>query len=173
MALVLKRAIGDYPPANPLVKWPNDLYLGNRKVSGILVETEMRGEVHAHAVIGVGINVNVGDDEIPADLRDQATSIRAATRTWVDREILAANILDGLTEVLLEPLETFPRVLEELKSSHYLIGKPIRARLGESAVEGVAIDLGPEGELVIETPGGHREQLSSVDEVRVINQPRS
>ena len=173
MALVLKRALDNYPPAQPLVKWPNDLYLGDQKVSGILVETEVRGEGHAHAVIGVGINVNVTEDEIPQELRGQATSLRAVTRTWVDREMLASTILDGLAEALASAPETFPSILAELKTSHYLIGKPIRARVGEGTVEGIAVDLGSEGELVIETSEGRRKHLTSVDEVRAISRPRS
>jgi biotin-(acetyl-CoA carboxylase) ligase len=87
--------------------------------------------------------------------------------------MLAARILNGLTEALNSPPEAFVTVLEELKSSYYLMNKPIRARLGDGTVEGLVVDLGSEGELIVETSEGSREQLTSVDEVRVISRPRS
>ena len=51
-------AIGDSPRYTPEIKWPNDVYVANRKLAGILIETTLRGERLAHAVVGVGANVN-------------------------------------------------------------------------------------------------------------------
>jgi len=166
-ALALKRALEGYPPASPLVKWPNDLYLGDRKVSGILAETKMQGGGQASAVIGVGMNVNVRQDELPEDIENLATSLREVTGTWIDREGLAAAILDRLAEVLSSPVEAYSVQLAELKDAHYLLGKSVRARLGQDILEGTAIDLGPEGELVFELLSGERRSLASADEVRL------
>lgn len=166
-ALALKRALDDYPPARPLVKWPNDLYLGRAKVAGILTETKLRSGHEAIGVIGVGMNVNVLKEELPEEIRDLATSLREVTGMGVDREGLAATILDALTEVLSSSPDDFTSYLDELRGAHYLLGQTIRARLGESSIEGKAIDLGPEGELVIETSVGKREILTSADEVRL------
>ncbi len=166
-ALALKRAIECYPPASPLVKWPNDLYLGDRKVSGILAETKMQGGGKASAVIGVGMNVNVQQDELPLEIRDLATSLREVTGTWIDRESLAAGILDAFTELLTSPADVFSEHLVELKEAHYLLGKPVRVRLGAETIEGTAIDLGTEGELVLEMSQGETRVLTSADEVRV------
>ena len=166
-ALALKRALEGYPPASPLVKWPNDLYLGDRKVSGILAETKMQGGGEASAVIGVGVNVNVQQDELPEEIRDLATSLREVTGTWIDRVGFAAGILDRLSDILSSPAEAFAKQLAELKKAHYLLGKPVRARLGVKIIEGTAIDLGSEGELVLDVGGGKRCLLASTDEVRV------
>ncbi len=169
-ALALKRALDGIAMAQPLVKWPNDVYVNDRKVSGILVETEMRGAGEALAVIGIGINVNVSAGEIPEDLQGLATSLRAETGTWIDRERLAGTILDGLAECLRASEDAFDGVLDELREAHYLLGRRVRVRTGQVVEVGQAIDLGPEGELIVEWPGGDCRPLSSADEVRLIGQ---
>lgn len=170
-ALALKRAFERYPPVRPLVKWPNDIYVKEKKVSGILVETEMCGTNHGVAVIGIGVNVNGSLDDLPSEFRSRATSLRAETQTLINREMLAAHILDHLTESLRLLPGKFHRVIEELREAHYLLGKPLRVRLGQGTREGIAIDLGPEGELIMETHGGTRLCLSSADDVRLISRP--
>lgn len=172
-ALALKRAFEAFPQIQPRVKWPNDVYLGDKKVAGILVETEMRAEGKSVAVIGVGINVNVGHDEIPEPLRGLATSLRAETQTWIDREHLAGSILDALNEALKGLEGSFESMLDELRGSHYLLGRAVRAQRGEDSLEGMAIGLGPEGELMLETSEGKLMMLSSADEVRPLNPPGS
>jgi BirA family biotin operon repressor/biotin-[acetyl-CoA-carboxylase] ligase len=169
-ALALKRVLESYPTLKPLVKWPNDIYLKERKVAGILVETETRDDATGVAVIGVGLNVNGAEEDLPPEIRSQATSLRAETATWVDREGLAGALLDALTQVLTELPQAFGEVLEEVKASHYLLHRTVRARLGEGCVEGRVIDLGPEGELILEGDGGRRQVVTSADEVRPIDQ---
>ena len=53
------------------VKWPNDVWLGERKLAGVLIEARPPD----WAVIGVGLNLAIADDEFPADLRWPATSL--------------------------------------------------------------------------------------------------
>ena len=85
------RAIGRVTGMPPVVKWPNDLLFAGRKVAGILSEMELRGPEVLFVVLGVGINVNLNREDLPADLQDQAGSIRMATgRRWNRTDILAA-----------------------------------------------------------------------------------
>ncbi len=165
-AVALKRVLEDYPPAVPQVKWPNDLYLRGKKVAGILVETEFC-QGSGQAVIGIGLNVNAASDAFPSDIAATATSLRAVTQAWIDREALAAGILDQLTEVLRCPLETFPAILEEITDAHYLLGRAVRARVGSRVLTGMAVALAAEGELVIEDESGRREALTSCEEIRL------
>jgi BirA family biotin operon repressor/biotin-[acetyl-CoA-carboxylase] ligase len=58
-------------PVECQVKWPNDVWLGERKLAGVLIEARPPG----WAVIGVGLNLSVPDDEFPDDLRWPATSL--------------------------------------------------------------------------------------------------
>lgn len=169
-SLAMKRVLESFPTLRPQVKWPNDVYLNGRKVAGILVESEVRENAEsAVAVIGVGLNVNVSAEDIPEALKTVATSLRVETQTWFDRERLAGDFLDALTEVMEILPHSFGAVLEELKLSHYLLNRSVRARLGGTVREGRAVDLGPEGELILETGGGERLILTSADEVRPLD----
>ena len=167
--LALTRALDGYPPALPLVKWPNDIYLGKRKLSGILTETHVRGAGEAVAVIGLGVNVNVLHEEIPEEIPPMATSLREVTGTWIDREALAARVLDALAEILMANPEQFLEFLAELRAAHYLLGKEVRARTCNGLLEGKAVDLGPEGELILQLADGAHLTVSSADEVRLLD----
>lgn len=72
------------------IKWPNDVRVAGRKVAGVLVE---RG---AGAVIGIGLNANLGDDDFSPELRETATSLRILTGDRVDRSELARALITRL-----------------------------------------------------------------------------
>jgi len=79
------------------LKWPNDLMVKDKKVGGILVELGFDGEHLSHAIVGIGLNINL-DFSSPevAFLREQATSLAQELGTCVDREPLLAHILNRL-----------------------------------------------------------------------------
>src|SRR5205807_7020836 len=77
------------------VKWPNDVWIGGRKVAGILIEARPQ---EGWAVIGVGLNVGTTAEELDAELRDSATSLRIATGGEVGREAVLEAMLERLAE---------------------------------------------------------------------------
>ncbi|MDQ3307935.1 MAG: biotin--[acetyl-CoA-carboxylase] ligase, partial [Actinomycetota bacterium] len=78
------------------VKWPNDVVVGDRKLAGILVErAETRGRPPA-AVIGIGLNVSLRDQELPVPA---ATSLVLEAATTIDRGVLARALLRNLQRV--------------------------------------------------------------------------
>jgi len=82
---------------HPVIKWPNDLLVGDRKVGGILTELVMKGERLEYAIVGLGLNVNL--DFTPPEvafLREQATSLARELGAPVAREPLLACILNRL-----------------------------------------------------------------------------
>jgi BirA family biotin operon repressor/biotin-[acetyl-CoA-carboxylase] ligase len=84
-------AIGAVTGLEPTVKHPNDVLIGARKVAGILGEAS-----EGRVVLGIGINANVGDGELPADARTPATSLLAETGAPVDRIELLVELLLAL-----------------------------------------------------------------------------
>jgi BirA family biotin operon repressor/biotin-[acetyl-CoA-carboxylase] ligase len=78
------------------IKWPNDVVIGGRKVAGILVETRSPGDGVDAVVAGVGVNVSWGPEEMPAELRDGATSLVAQGAGPLPRAALVAEILDSV-----------------------------------------------------------------------------
>ena len=75
------------------VKWPNDVWIGERKVAGILIEARPQDR---WAVVGIGLNVETTAEELPAELRETATSLRIATGGEVGREAALQALLEAL-----------------------------------------------------------------------------
>lgn len=79
--------------ADVLVKWPNDVVVGGRKIAGILAESASSGSRLAHVVVGVGVNVNTGEDDFAGELRERAASCRTLSGVEWDRADLMADLL--------------------------------------------------------------------------------
>jgi len=98
LALVTGVALADAVEAVGVpaaLKWPNDLYCGGRKAAGILAEMASDPDGVRHVVIGVGLNVNVVEDDFPPDLRGTATSLRICTGRVFRRVDVLARLLDA------------------------------------------------------------------------------
>ncbi len=79
-----------------LLKWPNDLLIGERKVGGVLCETFSNVQKNNYVVVGFGINVNLSQSEFPQNLLDSATSLQIQCHRSVDREALVVGITISL-----------------------------------------------------------------------------
>ncbi len=150
----------------PRLKWPNDVYLDDRKLAGILVESRALAGQPPAAVLGIGLNVNLLPEHFPEGLRDLATTLRAHTGHLIDRNALAAAILAEWTVLYPGELATdFGTVRDELRRRAWLHGRTITVVSGQREISGTAVDVGPEGELVLETEDGTRENILSADRV--------
>jgi BirA family biotin operon repressor/biotin-[acetyl-CoA-carboxylase] ligase len=137
-----------------LLKWPNDLYLGERKAGGILVEAASDAERVRHVVIGAGINVNLAEDEIPAELRGKATSMRIRAGRTFPREALLASFLDAFAGRYGEFLSGgFPAVHAGWERRDFLRGRRVLVRRGEGEAWGAAHGVDAGGALLFRPDG--------------------
>lgn len=145
------------------IKWPNDILIQDKKISGIL--TEMSGEMDMvnYIIMGIGINVNLGERDIPEDLRDKATSIKISVGKEINRKKLMANILNKFEELYMEfrDKDDISQTIEICRKHSALIGKEIKIIKGEELRFGRAIDLDEEGQLVVEFQDGVVERIYS------------
>jgi BirA family biotin operon repressor/biotin-[acetyl-CoA-carboxylase] ligase len=81
-------AIAQVTGIDPVIEFPNDVLVGGRKVAGILAESS-----EGRVVLGIGVNVNQTEDELPEDARAEPTSLRLELGGPVDRALLLAEIL--------------------------------------------------------------------------------
>ena len=133
------------------VKWPNDVWIGERKVSGVLIEARPPD----WAVIGVGINLTIADDEFPDDLRWPATSVGSGAT--VDA---ARRALDAALGAWVEA--PAPEVLGEFARRDALRGREIGwdgAGVDDGA--GVAEGIDEDGNLLVTTEDGERLALGA------------
>jgi BirA family biotin operon repressor/biotin-[acetyl-CoA-carboxylase] ligase len=118
------------------IKWPNDVRVDGRKLAGILVE---RG---TGAVVGIGVNANLGPDDLPFELRDTATSLRALTGATVDRSEFARALIRKLDALYDASMRTGPGVLSgpwRARSEH--LGRVVSVSTPSGPVRGRLDDL--------------------------------
>ena len=138
------------------IKWPNDICVGEKKLSGILAETVETD--HGPAVIvGVGINLTAGG--LPEALRGQATSVENAIGRKVDRDCILAELLAALAdryELLHSPDGREHTIREWCANSSYAMGRQVRVSLNDEMFEGATRGLEGDGALRVETETGIR-----------------
>jgi BirA family biotin operon repressor/biotin-[acetyl-CoA-carboxylase] ligase len=133
------------------VKWPNDVWLKERKVAGVLIEARPPD----WAVIGIGLNVAIADEHFPPDVRWPATSIGRGVRISDVREALCA----ALGRWVEEPDET---VFEAFRRRDALAGRVVGWEgAGVEAGTGTAAGVDERGNLVVQREDGERLALGS------------
>ncbi|MBB5033276.1 biotin--[acetyl-CoA-carboxylase] ligase [Prosthecobacter vanneervenii] len=164
-ALGICKAIEAELPLQPRIKWPNDIYLQDRKVSGLLAETVSTRE-GMRIVLGIGLNVNALD--FPPELN--ATSLLRAVASPVlheiDRNALGCRLLGALHAEFSRIDEDYTSAIAEVRERSWLIGRQIRCRVEGHPTHGRVLDLNEEGHLIIAMPDGTTATLTSAEEVR-------
>jgi BirA family biotin operon repressor/biotin-[acetyl-CoA-carboxylase] ligase len=145
------------------IKWPNDVWVGERKLAGALIEAKPQD---GWAVIGVGLNLSIAPDEFPPDLRDTAISLfgsleegrrslPAVAPTLPPTPLTAAKVLSRhLDRWVVEDAGT---ILAEWRARDALRGREISWDDGSGVADGVD----DRGSLVVVTAGGDRVALGS------------
>jgi BirA family biotin operon repressor/biotin-[acetyl-CoA-carboxylase] ligase len=136
-------AVCEALPAEAQIKWPNDVWIDERKVAGILVEARPQ---EGWAVLGIGLNVTT--PEFPPELASIATSLQLAGHETTTEAVLAA-VVAALDEWLESPPE---QVLAAWRERDALRGR--RVRWDGGAREGVAAGVDESGALIVETDEG-------------------
>jgi len=143
------------------LKWPNDVLINGKKVCGVLTEISAEIDKINYVVVGIGINANIDIASFPGEFRDVATTLK----NELNKDILR----DELTEQLLEELEKlykifqkqgFSKLKEEWKKSASTIGRKVRVVTDRRTIEGIARDVGENGELFVETQEGIEKIIS-------------
>ena len=135
-------------PSGVKLKWPNDVLVSGRKIAGVLVEGQIRGDALHSLVVGVGLNVRAR--RFPDDIADRATSL-ALLGAEPPREELAADLLAALGFAVAR-FETHGLAVfqAELATRDGLRGR----RMAVGNMEGVASGIDGEGRLLVSTPDG-------------------
>jgi BirA family biotin operon repressor/biotin-[acetyl-CoA-carboxylase] ligase len=131
------------------LKWPNDVVAAGRKLGGILLESQLRGDRVAAVVAGVGLNVAMR--EIPPEIAGIATSLALLGAEDPGREELLASVLAQIERRLGDyEASGLATMLDELRRHDALLGSRVRV----DAVEGVARGIDAQGALLVEQANG-------------------
>lgn len=163
-AVAIVRAIEEVTELVPQIKWPNDLLLNGKKVSGILTELQADPDLVKAIILGIGINVNQEVAEFPAELASIATSLKIEKGESVNRAKLIAAVLKYLERYVDLYVESgFAPIKLLWESYSNTIGKQVRAVMVQETVEGMAIGITDEGMLELQLADGSIRGIYSGD----------
>ena len=163
-ATSLARAVRNATGVTAQIKWPNDLLIQGRKVSGILTELSAELDHVKYVIIGIGMNINLTENDLPAELRPIATSLRIASGTAINRPGFAAEVLRQLDADYRRLNEgEFRGVAEEWESISGTLGQDVEVQTGSRVVRGRAESLDSDGALLVRTQHGHLERIMGGD----------
>ena len=142
------------------LKWPNDVWLNNRKACGILVEVPPSR--CGRLVIGVGLNVNNSFESAPAELQLIATSLSDETGSALDRTAVLAALLQQLDQDLKRLAEADRSLVECWQSRCVLRDHVVSLDAGQRVVTGLCLGIANDGALRLRLPAGEQRFYGGV-----------
>lgn len=164
-AMAVAKGIEDETGLKAGIKWPNDIIINRKKVSGILTEMSAQTDYVNHIVVGIGINVHV--DAFPEELSNIATSIFLELGRKINRAALIERIceyFEAYFEVFLKT-EDLSAIAKQYDAYMVNRNQPVRVLDPKDAYEGTARGITTRGELLVDTWESRR--LVSSGEVSV------
>lgn len=141
------------------IRWPNDLWIGEKKVGGILTEMSADMDQVNYVVLGAGINVNMPREALPVDLRETATSLFLEAGRTFSRVDLFRGLLEGLeSDYAMFCKKGFIPFRERWTALSMTIGRPVHVRMPHGEVQGFALEIGEQGYLRIRREDGTIEE---------------
>lgn len=163
-AVAVAKTIRETADVPVMIKWPNDIFIGDKKVCGILTELNAESDRVNYLVIGIGTNVNSVESDFPAELLEVATSLRIASGKPIKRALFIQTFCRVFEEEYDHYLQHgFQRVKQEWEANSYSIGRQVTVRTIHSSLEGRAVGLDPEGVLIVEDAEGNQHKVYSAD----------
>ncbi|MCD6399174.1 biotin--[acetyl-CoA-carboxylase] ligase [candidate division WOR-3 bacterium] len=160
-SLAVARTIEKTTDLKTQLKWPNDVLIRGKKVSGILVESSVKGNSVGYASIGIGINANLKLADFP-DIRDVAISLSDELGRKVSRLGFARHLLREM-DGLYAALRSGGSIFEAWRDRLGTLGKEVSVTSGGTVLEGVAEKVARDGSLWLIQANGHRVKVVAGD----------
>ena len=161
-AVAVVQAMEEVTGLVPEIKWPNDILINGRKVTGILTELQAEADRINSVIIGIGINVN--QEAFPEDIEQTATSLLIEKGEPVSRTELIKSVFAQLEKLYSIYMENGFLPIKLLWESYAVsIGKKLKARTLTSVIEGCALGITDDGVLKIEDKDGVIHHVYSAD----------
>ncbi|MEH7373407.1 biotin--[acetyl-CoA-carboxylase] ligase [Neobacillus drentensis] len=163
-AVAIVQAIEEMTDLIPEIKWPNDILINEKKVTGILTELQAEADRIHSIIIGIGINVNQKKEDFPLELQEIATSLFIEDRETVSRAELIRSIFKHFEKLYTLYLEQGFLPIKLLWEGYAgSIGKYIKARTLTNTIEGIALGITNDGVLKLEDKAGIIHHIYSAD----------
>jgi BirA family biotin operon repressor/biotin-[acetyl-CoA-carboxylase] ligase len=161
-AVAVVSAVREYLGLNAVIKWPNDILINSKKVSGILTEMKSDMDRINFVAVGIGVNVNMSLSSLPGDIRHIATSLKKEKGVSVNRVELLGKILSGFEYWYKAVLAGKKKaLLKEWLRFDSTVGSKISVKIQDRVISGVAEAINDRGELVVRLSSGEIETVSA------------
>ncbi len=163
-AIAVHETISKFSDTRPTIKWPNDVLVCGRKISGVLVESRQSQSETRNHVVGIGINCLQHQGHFDGPLANSATSLELLSHRPIDRSAVAIHLLHALDQRLAHP-ETLNQ--ESLRSDWLSKADALGARVtlehNSQQHTGTIIDLDPTAALVLQLDEGGIRAFNAAD----------
>ncbi len=158
MAIGIRNTLSELCPDKMFtIKWPNDIYAGNKKIAGTLIENRIMGQAYELSIVGIGINVN--QTSFPADLPNPSSLALLCGKKYILGECL--------DRLLLHTGRQYDRLVKghhaDLDDEYirHLMGyrKRMRFKKGENIIEASITGVDEYGKMILELENGHTESF--------------
>ena len=164
--LAIADAIEDETGLAAEIKWPNDILINGKKAVGILTEMDCEMSQVNFVILGMGINVNT--EAFPKELQDTATSLFLESGKSCSRKRLVQGIMKKVEQYYDTFLEagSFSPFLGVYRKRCMTLGKEVRV-VGKETYLAKALDVTPEGELMVQRLDNGKEEIVFSGEVSI------
>lgn len=159
--LAVAQSIEKVTGLEPVIKWPNDVLIDGKKVSGVLIESDVQGDTVNYAIVGIALNVNLDPSSIP-EISETATSLKQVLGREVSRLQVLESLL-GQFEELYQALRRGEPIDKEWRRRLETLGKEVAVRCGGEVKEGYAESVDDEGNLLLRRPDGSLLTIAAGD----------
>jgi len=150
-SLVVAQSLENLFAMKTELKWPNDVLVNKKKISGILLESISSGSKLTRLVLGIGMNINQA--VFHGDFNIEPTSIKIETGNYGDRERILAEVLNRIEEII-EKIETNPApMLDDWRERCRMIGDEIAIKQHDKTIYGIFDEIDEDGNLLLKTKG--------------------
>ena len=167
-AVSVADAIAEVASLKPQIKWPNDILIDSKKVSGILTEMSTQNMVIEHIIVGIGINVNAEEKDMEDGIKNIATSLLIESKKTnefagpLNRNKLITSILNKFDKYYEMFLSTgLSSVLQYYQKYFSMIGKEIEINIRDKRVKGQVVGIDSKGALLLKTGENELEKVVS------------
>jgi len=163
-AVAIVQAMEEETGLQPEIKWPNDVLLNGKKVTGILTELQAEADRIHSIIIGIGINVNQKKEDFPSELQEKASSLFIEKGEVISRAGLIKSFFKHFEKLYLLYLDQGFFPIKLLWEGYAVsIGKILKARTLTNVIEGKALGITDEGVLKLEDETGFVHHIYSAD----------
>ena len=144
------------------IKWPNDIFIENKKLAGILTESSISNQKLDYIIIGIGININLDITDFNLDLQNKATSLKITSKKEFNRfEILNTFIqkFNSLYSNLTDTKVDF--IIKKYKANSCILNKKVSLHYNNTYETVTPIDVMNDGSLLVKDSNNIIKQIYS------------